>query len=355
MEESGYGGERVVLMAPSDYPLIQALCQVTRDLLQTVGIEVEYASMDWGTLVQRRASREPPDKGGWNAFCTTYEGLSVATPASHFPLRGNGRNGWFGWPTSPRIEALRDAWFDAPDLAAQRQICEQIRAAGVGGGALYPARPVVQPDGDAQRPGGCGEGAVSHLLGRAAGVMRAVLLALALLAAGCTVGPDFAAPQPWWNPASWGRQDAPAAAAVPSRPSAEPVDAQWWRLFDDPLLTGLEERLAAADLDVRLASLRLAEARFSLGATAAAAYPQVNGNASYTGQQLSKSGVLSLAQGSSAAREANGLSSGSAGVPNTGSWGFSIRSTCSSTASMRPGNSIYGGGCAAMWNPLRPM
>jgi peptide/nickel transport system substrate-binding protein len=124
---SGYKGEKVVLMSPSDYPMLQALCQVTRDLFERVGLNVEYDSMDWGTLVQRRASREPPEKGGWNSFCTTYEGLSVATPASHFPIRGNGFDGWFGWPTSPRIEALRDAWFDAPDLAAQKAICEQIQ------------------------------------------------------------------------------------------------------------------------------------------------------------------------------------------------------------------------------------
>jgi peptide/nickel transport system substrate-binding protein len=125
--ESGYRGEKVILMSPSDYPATQAICQVTRDLFERVGLNVEYASMDFGTLVQRRTSREPPEKGGWNSFCTTYEGLSVATPASHFPIRGNGFDGWFGWPTSPRIETLRDAWFDAPDLAAQRAICEQIQ------------------------------------------------------------------------------------------------------------------------------------------------------------------------------------------------------------------------------------
>jgi peptide/nickel transport system substrate-binding protein len=127
--ESGYAGEKVVLMAPSDYPLTQALCQVTRDVLSRVGLDVDYVSMDWGTLVQRRASKAPPDKGGWNSFCTTYEGLSVASPASHFPIRGNGPDGWFGWPTSPRIETLRDAWFEAPDLAGQRKICAEIQRA----------------------------------------------------------------------------------------------------------------------------------------------------------------------------------------------------------------------------------
>ncbi len=125
--ESGYKGERVVLMSPSDYPDQQAYSLVLRDLLTQVGITVDYVSTDWGTLVQRRASREPPEKGGWNAFCTTYEGMTVANPASHLPMRGNGVDGWFGWPTSPRLEALRDQWFDAPDVAAQRRICEDMQ------------------------------------------------------------------------------------------------------------------------------------------------------------------------------------------------------------------------------------
>ena len=122
--ESGYAGEKVVLMSPSDYADQQAYSQVFRDMLQQLGINVEYASMDWGTLVQRRASREP---GVWNSFCTTYEGMSVANPASHLPLRGNGLDGWFGWPTDKEMESLRDQWFDAPDLAAQKAICDRMQ------------------------------------------------------------------------------------------------------------------------------------------------------------------------------------------------------------------------------------
>ena len=128
--ESGYKGERVVLMAPSDYADQQAFSQVMRDVMVKAGMTVDYVSMDWGTLVQRRASREPPEKGGWNMFCTTYEGSTVANPASHLPMRGNGLEGWFGWPTDAPMEALRDQWFDAADEAAQRRICDamQVRA-----------------------------------------------------------------------------------------------------------------------------------------------------------------------------------------------------------------------------------
>jgi peptide/nickel transport system substrate-binding protein len=62
-------------------------------------------------------------------FCTTWGGLPVSNPGSSYPLRGNGKAGWFGWPTDAKIEALRDQWFDAPDVAAQQQICGQIQAA----------------------------------------------------------------------------------------------------------------------------------------------------------------------------------------------------------------------------------
>ena len=125
--ESGYKGERVVLMSPSDYADQQAYSQVIRDTLIKLGIAVDYISMDWGTLVQRRASKERPDKGGWSMFCTTYEGMTVANPASHLPMRGNGLDGWFGWPTDPEMETLRDQWFDAPDEAAQKRICEAMQ------------------------------------------------------------------------------------------------------------------------------------------------------------------------------------------------------------------------------------
>ena len=63
-------------------------------------MNVDYQAIDWGTLVQRRASKNPPDQGGWNAFCTGFSGLDFFIPGTHLPLRGNGEQAWFGWPTS---------------------------------------------------------------------------------------------------------------------------------------------------------------------------------------------------------------------------------------------------------------
>ena len=127
--ESGYKGEKAVIISPTDYPWLQAFCQVARDLLIKLGITVEYVSTDWGTVVQRRASKEPVDKGGWSIFCTGWEGLNLNDPAGHYPVMGNGQAAWFGWPTSPRIEQLRTDWFDAPDPAAQRRATDAIQEA----------------------------------------------------------------------------------------------------------------------------------------------------------------------------------------------------------------------------------
>ena len=127
--EAGYKGERVVIISPTDYPWLEACCQVTRDLLVQLGLNVDYQASDWGTVVQRRASKEPVEKGGWSIFCTGWEGLNTADPGGHYPILGNGQNAWVGWPTSPRIEQLRTDWFEAPDDAARKRATDAIQAA----------------------------------------------------------------------------------------------------------------------------------------------------------------------------------------------------------------------------------
>ncbi len=125
--EAGYQGEKIVLMAPSDQPALTAQAAVALDLLQKLGMDVEYAVMDWGTLVQRRASKEPPAKGGWSMFITTWAGLDMTTPVTNQTLRSNGAKAWFGWPDLPPVQALINSWLEAPDLGAQQRIAAEIQ------------------------------------------------------------------------------------------------------------------------------------------------------------------------------------------------------------------------------------
>jgi peptide/nickel transport system substrate-binding protein len=124
---AGYRGERVVLLMPTDIPRFKAMAEVTADLLRKLGMSVDLPSMDMATVMQRRVKREPVDRGGWSIFCITVGGVDQFNPAVHAYLRGNGRDGNIGWPTSTRIEELRDAWFAASDLTAQKKAAEQLQ------------------------------------------------------------------------------------------------------------------------------------------------------------------------------------------------------------------------------------
>jgi peptide/nickel transport system substrate-binding protein len=125
---AGKAGAKVVALHATDIANQHALMSVGVDLLQKVGFSVEDATSDWGTLLQRRANRRPLDQGGWNALVVLLSGMELNTPAGHLLMRGNGTDAWFGWPNAPKLEALRDAWFDAPDLEAQKRIARQMQA-----------------------------------------------------------------------------------------------------------------------------------------------------------------------------------------------------------------------------------
>ncbi|MEJ1975742.1 MAG: hypothetical protein WDN49_06240 [Acetobacteraceae bacterium] len=60
-------------------------------------------------------------------------------------MRGNGRQAWFGWPTDPALETLRDIWFRAPDLPAQKQAAEQMQVEAFKSRALHPLGQWSQP------------------------------------------------------------------------------------------------------------------------------------------------------------------------------------------------------------------
>ena len=125
---AGYKGEKIVVMIATDFPVLNAMGEVGADMLKKVGMNVDAQETDWGSVVQRRASRNPPDKGGWSVFFTSFYGIDQYTPASHLGLRGNGVNGWFGWSTDEKMEQLRNDWFAAPDAASQKKIGEEMQA-----------------------------------------------------------------------------------------------------------------------------------------------------------------------------------------------------------------------------------
>ncbi len=143
---AGYKGEKVVVLGAQSIPSIFAEAQVATDVLKQIGMNVDFRVTDWGTVVQRRASKEPLDKGGWNVFYTYLGGFGNISPAPNIAIRGNGAGAWFGWPTDPKMEALRDAWFEAPDLAAQQKITREMQVQFFQNPSLRAARHVRHAD-----------------------------------------------------------------------------------------------------------------------------------------------------------------------------------------------------------------
>lgn len=119
---------------------------------------------------------------------------------------------------------------------------------------------------------------------------RLALAGLSALAlAGCTVGPTYHKPQVR-APAAWRETQPPAESTV----SAASTDPQWWKLFSDPLLTRLENEVAAANLDLKAASLRLMQSQAERRIASAAQFPHAEANASYGRERASTNGVLGL-------------------------------------------------------------
>ena len=127
VKESGYKGEKIILMTATDQPIVHSQALVTQELLRKIGLNVELAASDWGTLITRRSSKEPVEKGGWSVFHTWFVGPDITTPALNSPLRGAGDKSWFGWPTDEKLEQLRDAWFAAPNEAEQKKIAGEMQ------------------------------------------------------------------------------------------------------------------------------------------------------------------------------------------------------------------------------------
>jgi peptide/nickel transport system substrate-binding protein len=130
LEAAGYRGEKIKLLAPANLWGIKAISDVAADALRKVGMDVDEQVRDSATWVQAIFSKKPPDEGGWNIFCGGLQGTDAMTPATHRLLRGNGGEAGAaaGWPSSPKIEALRDQWLDAPNAPAQRKIAAEIQA-----------------------------------------------------------------------------------------------------------------------------------------------------------------------------------------------------------------------------------
>ena len=133
----------------------------------------------------------------------------------------------------------------------------------------------------------------------------------AALLAGCTVGPNYVAPEMAVPPAFVGPQATVGATVDPAR---------WWSAFGDPQLDGLVERALKGNPDIAIAASRVRQARLQEIVARSQGLPSVNANASPGYTKFSENaGIASLARAFTGSASGNGSTGTSGGVALPGS------------------------------------
>jgi peptide/nickel transport system substrate-binding protein len=131
LKEGGYDGTPVVLLHSTDLDVLTNLAPVAKQLMERAGMKVDMQSMDWQTLVARRAKKDPPNAGGWNAFLTSWVGADITNPVMTNFLNSACEKALFGWPCDPEMEQLRDQFARETDPVKQKSIAEAVQARAI--------------------------------------------------------------------------------------------------------------------------------------------------------------------------------------------------------------------------------
>jgi peptide/nickel transport system substrate-binding protein len=117
-----YKGEPVVMLE-----VAQSISQIAGNILarnlKTAGFTVEEQTMDWGTVLARRAKRE-----GWSLFPVYSNGADMASPLTHFYITNNCGD-YPGWSCDPAVTALLAAFAKANGPDERKSIAAKIQAA----------------------------------------------------------------------------------------------------------------------------------------------------------------------------------------------------------------------------------
>jgi multidrug efflux system outer membrane protein len=108
---------------------------------------------------------------------------------------------------------------------------------------------------------------------------------LAAIPLGCTVGPNYSAPQSEIE-AGYGINASSQSSKLTTSPI---IAARWWETLGDPMLSDLMSKVAASNLDVKIAQARVRQARAQLAYSSGNQYPGANVNTGYSHDRLSKS------------------------------------------------------------------
>jgi peptide/nickel transport system substrate-binding protein len=127
LRDAGYDGTPIVLLHATDLNVLANLAPVAKQLMEQGGFTVDMQSMDWQTLVARRAKKNPPAAGGWHAFLTATFGAELLDPAIANWLTANCERALPGWPCDDELERLRGEFARETDAVAQKALAQAVQ------------------------------------------------------------------------------------------------------------------------------------------------------------------------------------------------------------------------------------
>jgi peptide/nickel transport system substrate-binding protein len=127
LAESGYKGEKVVLLMTSDITYLNALSLVALQTMRSIGLNVEPVTMDWSSIGARRAKKDAPESGGWSAYATVANEVAINSPITSTYLSAACGNSLPGWPCDKKLDELRAAWLSETVPAKRKQILDAFQ------------------------------------------------------------------------------------------------------------------------------------------------------------------------------------------------------------------------------------
>jgi peptide/nickel transport system substrate-binding protein len=123
LAQSGYNGEPIVILNPTDYSTITPVGPVIKARMEDIGINVDMPGMDWATATSKRLAGE-----GWHIFTSWGTIRNRQNPAFSFMLAGGGTSIGFGY-YNEEIHQLHDKFLRATDFETQQMLADGMQQA----------------------------------------------------------------------------------------------------------------------------------------------------------------------------------------------------------------------------------
>ena len=132
LKQSGYDGKPIAVLDPTDNATLHGAALMARETLVRLGATVDVLALDWSTVLQRRASKNPPGPGsqggGWSLLATNATVTGISSPLLN-TFNRNCEQAWYGWACDPKIVELSRQWTLETDPDKRKALTDALQRA----------------------------------------------------------------------------------------------------------------------------------------------------------------------------------------------------------------------------------